>query len=124
MAPERSPPPLSRETENQILEACREAILRTQKRISDAVFRNPERAFETVRVPGKGSDHVTTRIDLAAQKMAAEFLREAGLGIKVEGEVSVRALLDGTFGAINDGSVDRPCQRDSYAVKMFLGNYH
>lgn len=86
MPPILPPTPLSFEAENEILEACREAMIRTQKRISDAVYRKPDRAFEEVRVPGKDPGHVTTRIDQEAERMAAGFLRGARLGLKVEGE--------------------------------------
>ncbi len=53
MPPLPPPTPLSFEAENVILEACREAWIRTQNRISDAVYREPDRAFKEVRVRGK-----------------------------------------------------------------------
>lgn len=77
---------LSSDVEDRILEACREAMIRTQKRIADAVYRNPTRAFREVAVPEKGRDHVTTWIDREAERLAGGFLRTAKLGLKVEGE--------------------------------------
>ena len=79
-------PSLSPETEDRILRACREAMIRTQKRIADAVYRDRDSAFKEVPVPGKGRDHVTTRIDQEAERLAASVLLGAGLGLKVQGE--------------------------------------
>lgn len=77
---------ISPEVEDDILEACREAMIRTHKLIANAVYRDRDSAFREVRVRGKGRDPVTTRIDQQAERVAVDSLRRAGLGLKVEGE--------------------------------------
>jgi len=80
------PAPLSFADEFRLLEACRSAMLHTQLGITDLIAREPNRAFQEVHVAGKGKDHVTTRVDLMAQREASAFLRRAGLDLRIEGE--------------------------------------
>lgn len=61
-------------------------MLHVQKRISEAVYRRPDEAFQEVQFPGKDKGHVTTKIDLEAQDLAEKFLLETKLGIKTQGE--------------------------------------
>lgn len=78
--------PLSPEGENQILQVCTTAMLRTQKRIADAIYRKPDWAFTEVDVHGKDAGRVTTRIDLYAERFVQGLLKGSRLGLKVEGE--------------------------------------
>jgi hypothetical protein len=66
-------------------------MLRTQRLIADAVYHHPEKAFREVRVAGKGSGHITTWIDLEAQRHAERVLKSATIQPRVEGEETPRA---------------------------------
>jgi fructose-1,6-bisphosphatase/inositol monophosphatase family enzyme len=72
--------------EDDLLETCKAAMLQAQKVISKSVFEDPERAFRPVRVPGKARDHVTTWIDLEAQRQAERVLLRSGIPVRVLGE--------------------------------------
>ena len=76
--------------EDGILEECKTAMLLTQRRIAEAVYHKPDWAFAEVPVPGKGAGHVTTRIDLVAEKLVRQFLRSTRYRLKVEGEETPR----------------------------------
>jgi len=81
---------LSSNEEGAILESCKEAMLRTQRLIADAVYHHPEKAFREVRIPGKGPGHITTWIDLEAQRHAERALRKASIPLRSEEEETRR----------------------------------
>ena len=81
-----TPQPISLADESNILKVCEETLIHTQKMIADAVYRNSESAFREVHVPAKGAGHVTTQVDIDAQRHAERLLRKSGLPLRIEGE--------------------------------------